>query len=441
MQSNERAGMLYDGIYTLGMRVGGALAAAALGILTARMLGPEGRGVYALPMVQAGLIAAAFSGLSGATSFYLLNGSSGRASVRVALVAACPFVIVGSAAIVLLAVIGHALWAAGPAIASLPATAIINVAGGYALGVKRVRAVTTIAVVTTSINLLAVIIAFIFVARSAWVVIVAWIVSAYIVAGISGLAVFIHSRRYPNGRVPRTGEYLKFALKVGGDNLVTLLNYRGDLYIVAIMSSASALGIYTLAISAAETLLIATQSAALAVSPHIGALDRPAAAVLTARCVRNNMLVAVALCGIIFIAAPMLVAALYGARFLPLIPALRVLLVGVVALSLGSPVASYFTLKLGRPEIQLGLSGLSAVICITLAVLIVPMFGIVGAAVASTVAYLVGQSLGLFMFARAARIRLRAILLPTISDAAFYIRSARQVLNDSRRVLFGGRSA
>src|SRR5690348_7675566 len=65
--------VMYDGLYTFAVRLLNIGMAAGLTVLTARMLGPSGRGTYALPGVEAALVASAFGGLSSATSYFLLN--------------------------------------------------------------------------------------------------------------------------------------------------------------------------------------------------------------------------------------------------------------------------------------------------------------------------------------------------------------------------------
>ncbi len=420
------------------MRVLNAIAAAGLGILTARVLGPAGKGIYTLPMVEAGIIATSFTGLTSATSYFMLNGGAGRSILRTALLTAALGVALGSGVIVTMALFGHVPWVAAAAMASLPATAVSSIAAGYAIGVRRVRGTTSITVATTLSNLALVAIGFFIFAKTPWVAIAAWIGALNLTALVAWTVVFAHSRRLPPGKPVKATKYLRFAAKAGGTNLVTLLNYRGDLYVVALLASVASLGLYSVAVSASETLLIATQSAAITISPHVGAMERHAAAALTARCVRNNMLLSGVLCGVLFAIAPYLVGFLYGGRFEPLVPALRVLLIGVVALSLGSPISSYFTLKLGKPEVPFGLAAISAAVCIALAIVLVPMLGITGAAIASTVAYIGGQSVGIAVFARKASVSLRAVLIPTLDDAAFYVRAVRRVLDDGRRVLFRG---
>ena len=430
--------VLYDGLYTFVMRVVTMAVAIGLGVLTARLLGPAGKGVYAMPNVQAGLVATAFGGLSSATSYFLLNANCGRRIVAPALWTALVLLVCCAVAVVGLAYAGHALWAAPAAIASLPSSAAVSLVLGYVAGVKRIRYATLVAFATTALTLVFMAAGLVLVARSPQIAIIAWIAGATVVAAVALASMLLHARTLPAGAKISFSAYFRMTLKVAATSIVTLLNYRADLYIVAAMRPAADLGLYTVAVSAAESLLVPTQIAALVTSPHIASLDRPAAARLTARCVRNNLMLAGIVCAVIMIVAPPLIRVLYGAAFLPLVPALRVLLVGVVALSLGSPISSYYTLKLGKPEVPLVLSGTSAALCIASALILVPHLGIVGAAAASTIAYIGGQGLGIAYFSTRAHVPPSAMFQPTREDVRIYRDFALRVYRDARTLL--GRS-
>lgn len=422
-----------DGLYTFVMRIVNMLGAIALGVLTARLLGPAGKGVYALPMVQAGLVSTIYNGLNSATAYYLLNGKAGRSVLQPAILAGVLVTIASSMVVAAIAWFAHTPWAALPAVASLPAVALTNVVSGYVVGIKRVRYATTIAVGTTLTTFAIMLVGLFLVARNAWVAIIVWVVASTIVAVVAFAIMLLHARRMPSGDAVPFRDYLRLALKVGVTGMVSLLNYRADLYIVALFLAPAELGLYTVAVSAAESLLVPTQVAALVTSPHIGGLEIGAAARLAARCVRNNMLVALIVCAVLFVLAPVVVKLLYGPPFLPLVPALRILLIGVVALSLGSPVASYYTLKLGKPEIPLVLAAASAALCIGGAIVLVPRIGITGAALASTIAYIAGQGLGLGYFARRTGLSARSMLLPTVGDVMIYYEYARRLAQGGMR--------
>ncbi|MGZ3526706.1 MAG: hypothetical protein ACXVAO_03320 [Vulcanimicrobiaceae bacterium] len=431
----QRHRVMYDGLFTFVVRFLNMAGAAALGILTARLLGPTGKGLYAFPIVYSGLLAAGFSGLTNATSYYLLNRAPGRNILLPLATVTTLFVATAALGVAIIGWLGAQHWAILPAIIALPAIAVNAIAAGYAVGVKRVRYSSTITASTTFLTFVLMAAGLFFVARSASVAIVAWLCGLYAVALVCGIYVTAHALVSKGDDRLNVLEFARFASKVCAVSFMSLLNYRADLYIVALMLNPAALGMYTVAIAAAESLLVPTQVAALVTSPHIGSLDRGPAAYLTARCVRHNLFVAITVCGLLFILAPFVVGLLYGAPFLPMVPALRVLLVGVLILSLGAPMSNFFTLKLGKPEVALVLATFSAVCCVAVAVLLVPHFGLVGAALGSTFAYAIGNAAAMWYFMRVTHVRLHVLLVPTGSDFALYREFARRVYSDGMRLL------
>lgn len=426
--------VMYDGLYTFVLRMINVACAAGLGIVTARLLGPAGKGIYALPSVQAGLVVAAFTGLSSSMSYFLLNRPNAR-MLRPTFIAAGLFCLAGALFVVAIAYFGKQQWAALPAIAFLPSAAAINIAVGYTIGIKKVRYSSSITVANTVITFVFMLAGLFLVARTPAVAIAAWIASnALLAVGVLAAIVF-RARKTSGNEHVGSMEFLSFAVRAGLVNLVSLLNYRADLYMIALMTSAATLGMYTVAISAAESLLIPTQVAALVTSPHIGSLEVREAAQLTARCIRNNLLIALTVCGLLWVLATPVIGLLYGAAFLKVVPALRVLLVGVAALALGSPISSYFTLKRGKPELALSVAGASAFICIAVSIALIPRLGMVGAALGSTAAYILGQTFAVWYFARTSKLDTRTILLPTLSDFRLYGSFLARLFRDGQRLL------
>lgn len=427
--------LVHDGLYTFVVQSLMILGSLTVGVLTARVLGPAGKGVYALPVVEAGLVSSWFSGLQSATSYYLLNQRAGRRIVGpLTLVTIC-FVVVSAIAVVIVAWLGNALWAAPAAIASLPAAAAVFAVRGYVTGIKRVRYVSSLSVATVLATLAFTAAGFMAIARSPMIAIAAWVASTTLVGAAAWIAMLVHSRRLDEGSPVDFLGFVRFSVKGGATALVSLLNYRADLYIVALMLPPADLGLYSVATSAPQALLFPAQVTSIVASPHIGGLDRRAAAELSARCVRHTLLVSLFICVVVFALAPIVVKLFYGAAFLPLVPSLRILLVGVVALALAGPISSYYTLKLAKPEIPLTFAAISAVICIAGTIVLIPHFGIAGAATASSAAYVITQVLSLWYFRRTARVGLRSMLVPTAADLRSYVDIASGLFRDGGRLL------
>lgn len=422
-----------DGLYTIVFRIANMILAASLGILTARVLGSHGRGIYAMPMVNAGIVTAGFGGLSSAMSYFLLRREAGRAVLRAAAISTAVFLVVGALTTALLAFLSHATWAILPAVLYLPGPAAAMLVTGYATGTHRIRITTSLGVMSNVLLLTLMVLGFLFAGHVPSTAIAMWVIGPNLLAVGSVTWMILDSRRLPGGSAS-AWEYLRYAARSGAVALVSLLNYRADIYLVAVLGTPAMLGMYTLAVSAAETLLTVTQVTAVVTSPYIGSLADRAAAELAARSVRHNVLVSSIACGLLAIVAPIAVRVLYGEAFVPVVPALRVLLVGVFALSLGSPMSNYFTIRLGRPEVPLTLASISACVCIVMTYILLPRIGLIGAALGSTVAYFTGQSAAIAYFRYVSGISARTMLVPRPSDFKSYIEVASALLRRKRTV-------
>lgn len=425
-----------DGVVTLVTRVANLLFVALLSIITARLLGPHGRGIYALPLINAGLVSAVFTGLASSVSYYMLNKKVGRGALLPAFLTAGIFVLLGSGVVVMLGLVAHKSWAALPAIASLPFSASMSICLGFINGVKKVRQNMLLGLLSTLLTITLMLLGFYFVGRTPTVAIAVWLITGALLACGTTAAVFFFARRLPYTPVPFR-EYFTFTIKVGALNLISLLNYRVDVYIVAILSSPATLGMYTIAVAAAESLQTVTQVATIITAPHIGSLERSDALKLTSRCVRNNTALAAILCIFVGIAAPVLIHLLYGSKFMAIVPALRVLLLGVVALSGASALSSYFTLKMGRPEVAVVIASVSAAICFTVTMFLLPRIGILGAAIGTASSYIFAQALGVWYFCHDTGETPPSVLFLRRDDVLFYREIMRGGLRRVKATLSG----
>ena len=416
MRSGSLLGQL---IHTFGIRASNIALAAVLAILVARTLGPAGRGIYSLPAILAAFVTSLYSGLSAATSFYLLRESKGRGALRAAFSTAAAFVVFGIISVVALAFVTRQPWAALPAALVLPSSAITMIAIGYCYGINRVPLGNYLNLFTTSTILVLVAGGFFLFQRTASIAITAWIIGQTIVAIVALVLMLFHSRRLEGGSVPLTA-FASYAAKVGFVNLVTLLNYRADVYIVATLTSVAALGLYTVAVSGAETLLVLTQVLAAVTLPRIGSMRPNDAAVFTARCVRLSFAASLVLGFAALLLAAPAVRLFFGPAFLGSVPSLQILVAGVVALSIGGLLSNFFTLTLGKPQVPLLVAAISAVTCIGLSIALVPGIGIAGAAIATSSAYVVGQAVAIALFCRGSGIALSHVLFPSSGDIASY---------------------
>jgi O-antigen/teichoic acid export membrane protein len=123
---------------------------------------------------------------------------------------------------------------------------------------------------------------------------------------------------------------------------------------------------------------------------------------------------------VIFFAAPPLIPLVYGKQFAHAGIVARALLPGIVAYSMMPTLATFFSQQLGRPRIPLIFSTISTVICAVLTVILLPRFGIVGGAIATSVSYCLAFTAAVIYFVRRTRIAPLRLFALSAGDLAPY---------------------
>jgi O-antigen/teichoic acid export membrane protein len=194
---------------------------------------------------------------------------------------------------------------------------------------------------------------------------------------------------------------LRFGLRVHVGMVLSFRSLRPDGYLVKHFLGLRELGYYSLAVSLVELVLLAADSIAFVVLPRQTRAGVDDAATLTTRTCRVSLVVGTLLSAALAAAAYPLVRVAYGTDFLPALPALWLLLPGIVVASLWRPLGGYL-LKLGQPLALSATSGVALLVHLALTLLLVPAWGIAGAAVATTAAYGALAAVSLAWFLRRA---------------------------------------
>lgn len=243
--------------------------------------------------------------------------------------------------------------------------------------------------------------------------------AANLVALILGLVlVFVAMRR--DGVTPVRPRWrllagqLRYGIRSWPGSLAERLQFRADLFLVNALVGVTATGVYSVATSVAETLWYIPAALGVVIFSRVagGGLD---AAPLTSAVTRVTLAFGLVVGAAALVVAPIGVEVLYGASFRDAGPALQLLLPGIVAYGVVS-VLSQFLLAAGAP----GRSTLVLLAGLTLNLvanaLLIPRFGIMGAAMASSISYTVTALLMVVAFHRLTHQPLRDTLLVRRSD-------------------------
>lgn len=165
------------------------------------------------------------------------------------------------------------------------------------------------------------------------------------------------------------------------------LLWRVDILMLASQVSRAEVGRYTLAVTLAEMVLLFSESLAAVVLPYQAVGTVSDAARLTARVSGINLLMSVLGLAAVAVSAPLIVPVVYGQAYAGAIAPLWALIPGVSALAASNGISPYLV-RLGRPLLLSGCAAAALGCNIVLNLFFIPLWGITGAALASSVAYI-----------------------------------------------------
>jgi O-antigen/teichoic acid export membrane protein len=217
----------------------------------------------------------------------------------------------------------------------------------------------------------------------------------------------------------------EFAVPCYAANVAQFLNYKLDVFVVGFFAGTAAVGRYTLAVSLGQLLWLMSNSVASVLLPKVAASTDGGGSIQHTVRVTRLALWGTAICGVALgLLATQAIPFFYGEAFRPSIMALLWLLPGIVIFSVVNVLAAYIA-GIGKPRLNLLVSGVSLIVTIALDIALIPKLNIVGAALASTVSYSLSALLLIIFFRRETGASLREILLPTSEDLRMLLSLAR----------------
>jgi O-antigen/teichoic acid export membrane protein len=197
---------------------------------------------------------------------------------------------------------------------------------------------------------------------------------------------------------------VRLALVMGAVQVVNLLSYRVELFVLQRYRGLADVGIYSIAMQAAEALWLIPAAIATAITAPCVHETEPRAVSLVKRSVGRGLLYMGGAAGLVGVLAPFAVPLIFGEAFRPAWRALALLLPGVVLYAPVTILVVYLSVRHGRPRLSLAVSVAAMAVTLAAAVVTIPRWGISGAGVASTIGYGVGGGLAWLLFLRTARV-------------------------------------
>lgn len=201
----------------------------------------------------------------------------------------------------------------------------------------------------------------------------------------------------------------RFCLVLGLTNLISWLNYRVDLFLVEQGVGLATAAVYAVAVTVTELLWFVSSAVSTAAYARIGAAARGDAALLTVRIIHVNLLVLLVAGPLLPLAAAWLLPVLLGPAYAQAWVLIALLLPGVWAYAAATTLSAFYTNQVGRPALSAAVAGASLLVNVMACQVLIPWAGAAGAAVATSVSYVLAIGVGLALFRRHAGLSWRSV--------------------------------
>jgi O-antigen/teichoic acid export membrane protein len=208
-------------------------------------------------------------------------------------------------------------------------------------------------------------------------------------------------------------------------------NYRADQWLLGSMAGARELGLYSIAVAWAETLYYLPGVLVLVQRPDLVRAGAHEAVQRAVRVCRVGLVLSGGAALVLVVAAPLLCVGVFGERFHGSIDDLRVLALGAFGIVVFELLTNALTAQ-RKPILGSAAIGVAFVLTAALDLLLIPRYGGLGAAIATTVAYTGGGIAAVLIFDRAMHARL-ADLAPRRDDLTWLVRKLGVLVTGAAR--------
>ncbi len=208
---------------------------------------------------------------------------------------------------------------------------------------------------------------------------------------------FFRSAGRASFRLGREITLYGFRGQVGG--VLLLMNLRFDFALLGAMSGPAVLGVYAVASKFAELLRLPGLAVTYVLYPRFTRQGTETAGARTAALLPRTTLLMVAVAVPLLALAGPLLPALYGQQFRPAVVPALILIVGLLGEGAVGLITAYLYAS-RRPGMNSFAMGAGVLTTVALDLLLIPRYGAIGAACASSAAYVLTTVVLLFMFAR-----------------------------------------
>jgi O-antigen/teichoic acid export membrane protein len=429
-----RRSFITDVFSVSGSNILSTLIQIPIGIVLARMLGPEGNGIYNYILVIPMLVSTISRlGIRKSTIYHIGKKVFSLAEV----ISALSLILIFTSLLAILLTGGIYLYLdrpeitvlmAGMALLSIPVNIIINYASGVFIGTDFIKRYNIFQWIPNLINLILLSVFLIVLKWSVTGALLAYLLSSMVMAYYA-LKLIIREYKIEiryNLSIIKSIIQLGFSFTLAG--LIIKLHYRVDILLLERFSDMKEVGYYSLGARLAERwhgpfTIGAIISSRTAISED---LDEFKHKIIS--WIRVTFILGLFAATLLYFLVPYLIPLLYGNKFIPSIIMVQTILPGIVVLIISKTLISFYA-GLGKPYVILFTTLASLIVNVIFNLILIPTYGGIGAAMATNISYTLLSVVLLVYFAVSMKM--------SVSDILFFRKSDLKVLKRFKKKLIG----
>ncbi|QTQ08958.1 oligosaccharide flippase family protein [Macrococcoides canis] len=184
-------------------------------------------------------------------------------------------------------------------------------------------------------------------------------------------------------------EFIMYGLKTHLANTVTFLNYRLDQLLIGLLINSYSVGIYNISVLIVEKIWSLTNPLITVLFPEMSRLEDINKKVELTNKLSRIIVISNFFIGILFfiIMRPFIIIT-FGKEYIEAVNVTNILLIGILAMNIDKILSNFFA-SVGHPEINMKITNYTLISNLILALIFIPKFGIMGAALSTTMSYLI----------------------------------------------------
>ncbi len=416
----ESKGLISNIIITMGRQLSVGLLQLLFVIAIARMLGPEGNGIYSVALLLPGLLVNMLNlGVGPANVYYVASGKRDMAAAYSSSMILAPIIsvlgfIIGATLIEFYSeawfpgVPDIILWLA---ILAFP----IGIFQLYLLSLLQAqhqfRQYNLVLLFAPIVNLIMLALLYLFDYVDLKVMMLVQLAGG---GGSLGLTFyFMRGKRIicqKGKQFNHIKEVVNYGYKAHLSNILAYFYYKADLFSVNILVNPASAGIYAIAVQLSERLWLISQAVSTVLLPRLAGMTEEDKRKKLTPVIFRLVLLFTSLMAILFwFVGKLLIDLIFGSEYLQSYEVIQYLLPGIVVTS-GSRVLANDIAARGRPDLNMYTSVFVLIINIIGNIILIPWLGVVGAALATSIAYVLNFSLRIWIYCSFVGVSFRHLL-------------------------------